>query len=98
MTPSERILNALRAGENNAVSLAEMCALSGLDNRSTRLCIEAMRRNGEVICSSDKGYFFPADTAELRRYVCRERCRANSISLTLRPAEQLLCRWGAADE
>lgn len=37
MTVSERICNALRTGENNAVSLAEMCDISGLDNRSTRL-------------------------------------------------------------
>ena len=93
MTAAEKISNALRTGENNAVSLAEMCTISGLDNRHTRLVIEDLRRKGAVICSSDCGYFFPADISELRRYVYKERSRAHSISQTLKPAESLLEAW-----
>lgn len=98
MKPTEKIYNALRRGESNAVSLADMCIISGLDNRSTRLCIESIRRSGKVICSSEKGYFLPANTAELSRYIHKERCRANSISRTLSPAEKLLSRWGVVGE
>lgn len=94
MTVSERICNALRTGENNAVSLAEMCNISGLDNRSTRLVIEDLRRHGTVICSSDKGYFYPADISELRKYVRREKARSYSIEFTLKTAESLLEEWG----
>lgn len=90
MTVSERICAALRSGENNAISLAEMCDLSGLDNRSTRLVIEGLRRNGTVICSSEKGYYYPEDISELRRYVRKERTRSNSIRETLKAAEKLL--------
>lgn len=93
MTAAERISNALRTGESNAVSLADMCIISGLDNRNTRLVIEDMRRKGAVICSSECGYFYPADRSELSRYVNRESSRASSISQTLRSAEKLLEEW-----
>lgn len=59
MTAAERISNALRTGESNAVSLADMCIISGLDNRHTRLVIEDMRRKGTVICSKRVGLFLP---------------------------------------
>lgn len=98
MKPIDKIYAALRTGEDNAVSLADMCIISGLDNRSTRLCIESIRRSGKVICSSEKGYFLPANTLELSRYIHKERCRANSISRTLSPAEKLLSRWGVMGE
>lgn len=54
MTASEKICSALRTGEDNAVSLAEMCNISGRDSRVTRQIIEDLRRKGTVICSSDK--------------------------------------------
>lgn len=93
MTVAEKICAALRTGENNAVSLADMCNISGLDNRHTRRTIENLRRKGTVICFSDKGYFYPENIAELRRYVCKERARENSINTTLQSAEELLRRW-----
>ncbi|MGN0595213.1 MAG: hypothetical protein ACI4I6_08635 [Hominimerdicola sp.] len=93
MTAQERILQALRVGENNAVSLADMCNIVGLHNRDTRLIIEYLRRSGVVICSSNNGYYYPADIAELRRYVQKERARENSIAETLKPAEKLLHEW-----
>lgn len=93
MTPSEKILASLRTGEDNAVSLSEECRISGLDDRSTRLLIEYMRRHGQVICSSSKGYFFPANKLELQRYVLCERSRANSILQTLQAAENALADW-----
>lgn len=93
MTPSEKILASLRTGEDNAVSLSEECQISGLDNRSTRRLIEDMRQRGQVICSSPKGYFHPANKLELRRYIQCERSRANSILRTLQAAENALADW-----
>lgn len=57
MTVAEKICAALRTGENNAVSLADMCNISGLDNRHTRRTIENLRRKGTVICSVIRGIF-----------------------------------------
>ena len=89
MTAQERILQALRVGENNAVSLADMCRISGLDNRSTRLVIEDLRRQGMVIISSNRGYYLPETIEELRRYINKESKRAKSIFYTLKSAKQL---------
>lgn len=94
MTAKERITVALSEGESNAVSLFELIRISGLDNRSTRLLIEQLRREGFVICSSERGYYLPADADELRRYVSKERRRADSITETLAPAAALLEEWG----
>lgn len=89
MTVSEKICAALRKGEENAVSLAQMCRISGLDNRSTRLVIEALRRSGMVIISSNKGYYLPGTLAEIRHYINKESKRARSIFYTIRSAKAL---------
>lgn len=79
MTPREKILSALREGEENAVSLCEMQKIAGLDNRSTRLVIENLRREGYVIISSNKGYYFPKTLDEISHYINKESKRARSI-------------------
>lgn len=80
-------------GEENAVSLSELCRITGLENRTLRLVIETERRNGTVICSSVNGYFYPETEQELQAYVHQERARASSIKAGLRAAERLLKEW-----
>lgn len=89
MTVQERISNALRTGESNAVSLADMCAISGLNNRATRQEIENLRRSGMVIISSNKGYYLPETLEEVRHYINKESKRAKSIFYTIRSAKAL---------
>lgn len=90
MSIHERIVEALGTGEDNALSLEEMCTVSGLPERDTRLVIEALRRNGAIICSSNKGYFYPADICELRSYIHREQARSNSIAANISAAVKML--------
>ena len=54
MTPNEIITKALRTGEQNALSLAELEELTELSTRDVHHCIEALRANGAVICSSNR--------------------------------------------
>lgn len=89
MTVSEKICSALKTGEDNAVSLSDMCKVSGRDNRRTRLVIEDLRRHGTVICSSDKGYYLPETVEEIQHYINKESKRARSIFYTLRTAKAL---------
>ena len=95
MTVHERIVQALGEGEDNAVSLEDMCIISELPNRETRLVIEDLRKRGAVICSSNNGYYFPADVSELRRYVQKEQARSSSISENIEAAVRLLEEWEA---
>lgn len=98
MTIPERIVQSLRTGEDSALSLEDMCIVSGLPDRETRLVIEDLRRNGVVICSSNKGYYYPADVGELRSYVHKEQARSNSISENIRAAVKMLNEWETRGE
>lgn len=97
MKLTDIIIGLLRSGEDNAVSLAELCSYTGENERTVRLCIEDMRRKNAVICSSIKGYFLPSCTDELRRYIKTEQARSRSIKQTLKPAEELLHKWESED-
>lgn len=93
MSLTNIIIGSIHTGEDNAVSLAELCKRTNEGERAVRLCIEDMRRKGAVICSSNKGYYLPSCTDELRRYVHAEQARSRSIKRTLRAAEKLLRKW-----
>ncbi len=95
MTVYEKIVQALSEGEENALRLEDMCTITELPERETRLFIEELRRRGAVICSSSSGYFYPADVSELRRYVKKEQARSRSISETIGAAVKLLEEWEA---
>ena len=89
MTIQEKIMQALRTGENNAISLFNMCKVSGVDNRATRQIIEDLRRSGVVIISSNKGYYLPETLEEVKHYINKESKRARSIFYTIRSAKNL---------
>lgn len=93
MNISEIIRATLEAGESNAVSVAELCRITGLQDRELRAAIAAERSHGSVICSNAKGYFLPGNRSELQAFIRQERARASSIKAGLRAAEQLLKEW-----
>lgn len=94
MPVNEIVLNALQKGELNAISRESLMILTGLKQRDLHRCIEDLRFHGAVICSSSKGYFYPADEWELRKYIHRERSRADSIIANTRAAVDALSDWG----
>lgn len=77
-------------GEENAVTMSTLAAFWHVDDRAARRRIELLRRNGEVICSSDRGYFRPANVGELRRYVRRSFAGIKTRRSCLKGAEALL--------
>lgn len=90
-TPQERaVLGFIRTGESGAIHRAELARLTGLKERELRIIIERLRRSGAVIASSQAGYYFPADEAELSAFVRKEERRARSIFFTLKNARKLM--------
>ena len=87
------IMDNISTGEENVVSLAELCRITGIENRELRAIIAAERLKGAVICSSVNGYFYPETVQELQAYVHQERARSRSISQGLKSAEILLKKW-----
>ena len=94
MQPNEIIKNALRHGENHAISRTRLAEITGLDVRDVSQCIEDMRCKGAVICSSSVGYFYPKTRGELGRHVHKEHSRADSILRSVRAADEALNSWG----
>lgn len=84
--PYSLILAHLREGEDNAICRRELIRCTGLPDRLLRKLIEHIRREGVCIASSPKGYYFPADIVEVRKYRQQEEHRARAILITLRAA------------
>lgn len=82
-------------GEEHAVKLRDLVNLTGLSGREIYKTIESLRRQGNVICATDAGYFRPTNKDELRRYLRRANARVRSESILLHPARKLLKKWEA---
>lgn len=93
MNPDEIIKARIQSGEENAVRCKVLEEDTGLTGREVKSHIEALRRSGIVICSSNSGYFYPARRCELQNFIVKERRRANSIRRTLRSSERMFERW-----
>lgn len=85
-----RLLAVIPKGEENAVSMRLLSEVLGMTPRHIRFCIESARREGNVICSSDAGYFVPLDDEELRRYYLRTLARIFTSFECLRPVVKLI--------
>ena len=85
-------------GETNATPAEILQRLTGLDDRSLRVCVEQLRRSGCVVCSDENGYFKPATIEEVQRYIKKESRRAQSILCTLESAKQLEKVMRAAED
>lgn len=93
MNLDKLLADRIHTGERNAVPSAVLENACGLTSREVRQRIEVLRRTGTVICSSASGYYYPESLAELRRYITKERRRANSIQRSLQSAETMLNEW-----
>lgn len=91
------IVSLIREGENNAVHGADLARYVNMDARELRQAIERLRRNGVIIASSQKGYYYPANMGELAAFVHKEERRARSVFYTIKTARQLLKQQEALD-
>lgn len=79
----EGISCLLSFGSENALTLQELTAVTGLDGRTIRLRIEAERRAGaRIVSASDevRGYFLADNPEDLRRFSRSMFDRAARIS------------------
>ena len=62
------IMSILSEGEENAVKLCQLSKILNMNGRDITICINALRRNGEVICISHQGYFSPSTVDDVKRF------------------------------
>ena len=87
------IINYIPVGESNAVSRAELVAITGFEDRKVRAMISKAREEHVILSlENGSGYYQPDadDLVNLRKYIHREESRAKSVFSTLKQARALL--------
>ena len=89
---SDVLVESLGYGEENAVTAEHLQAITGLDGRTLRFCVQELRRMGLCVLSSIDGYFRPSRDAaqaysECRRFNRMMKARAISSFQTARITE-----------
>lgn len=84
-----KISDYLSHGQQSAVPLRHLQALTNFDGRTIRRMIEQERRDGIPILSDNKsGYYLAADPAEAQQFTRSMRHRAGEILRTTRAIER----------
>lgn len=91
---ARRIYDLLPVGAEYAISRRQLIQITGLPDRRLRRQIAKERRAGLLILSSTAevggGYFRPADTQELRRWVAMMTAHTNATLAVIRAAQEAL--------
>lgn len=76
---NDAILQALTgASEQAPVTAADLSWVTGLDERNVRMHVEALRREGNEICSNVNGYWIAKDKKDLDRFLAAYEAHAKS--------------------
>lgn len=90
------IYELLHKGEGCAVSVKDLCMMTGLSDRAIRRQIERERSAGALICFTAEpgcsGYYVAETIKELSRFIHAQRKRASTASRTCRPFQAELKR------
>ena len=85
------IFDLLHTGAENGVTLSEIVALTGMNERLVRLKIQQERKAGKLILSNNRdGYFLPESPADVQRFARSMSRRAAEIASIARAAEAAL--------
>lgn len=88
---SLHISEILQTGAENGVTLRELVAATGLNERVVRLKIQQERKSGKLILSNNKdGYFMPERPEDVQRFARSMSRRAAEIASIARAAESAL--------
>ena len=80
-----KISDFLSVGKDNALPLMDLSARTQLSERAVQKEILESRLRGELIISSDEGYYLPSDLDELRDYVIRKKATIKTTAAALQP-------------
>jgi biotin operon repressor len=80
-----KISDFLSYGEGQAVSLDDLSRSTGLPERAVKAEVLQARLKGDLILSSERGYFLPADLDEIRQFVCSRKSYLKTAHAALKP-------------
>lgn len=79
------LTDTIPTGQDSALPMYHLAMMHGLSARKMRLAVENARRDGILICSSDRGYFMPETVFELQEYARRTSARLKTGKACLAP-------------
>lgn len=86
-----QIFSLLHSGAENGVTLRELVAMTGMNERLVRLKIQQERKAGKLILSNNKdGYYLPECPGDVLRFARSMSRRAAEIASVARAAETAL--------
>lgn len=88
------ILDLISEGEENAVTSSELCRITGLNQREVTLCVNALRRSGNIICSSGNGYFLPSCLHDVEKFYRQMTSRQKEIERAKHSAKEYIEKHG----
>lgn len=87
------ISEVLHKGRDNGLTIQDLVRLTNIDERTLRKKIQAERKSGILIMADCvHGYFLPADTADVRRFIHSMSNRAKEIAAISCAAETALAQ------
>ncbi len=95
---SEKVLNLtdyLSVGEQNAVTAKDLARLLNLNERDITITINALRKQGTLICSNTQsGFWLPADDRDVEQFVRGMNGRIADMQRAMKPAVEYLKNGG----
>ena len=81
----------LSVGEQNAITAKDLARLLGWNERDVTITVNALRKQGELICSSTQsGFWLPADDEDIKGFVRQMRSRIVDMEKAMKPAIEYL--------
>lgn len=80
-----KIVDFLSVGERDAVSLEELAISTGLPERAVKAEVLRARCSGDLIISTQNGYFLPESSDDIRRFVATRKAVIKTANRALRP-------------
>lgn len=86
------ITNLILEGKDNAVTRAQLCAITGMTDRQVRREIEEARHAGAIIANDQdgKGYYVPTSITEIERQFRQNESRFKCIAHQQKPLRRAL--------
>ena len=85
----------LSVGEQNAITAKDLARLLGWNERDVTITVNALRKQGELICSNTQSVFWlPADDEDIKSFVRQMNGRIKDMQKAMKPAVEYLKNGG----
>lgn len=88
----------LSKGETNAVSASTLARMLDWHQRDVTWCVNALRKQGVIICSGVEGFWLPESDEDVKRFARGFRARISDMEKALKPAEDYVKKIGEVDK